>query len=809
MHPTVIRTVRDVEADCKRKYFYSVPLNSPLAPPPPTELSNEILLRLPSFSGFRVAIFKKVSESSTVSASCASTATSATTTTTVLELWSEYGHALERRILLPTTPNQHGAVCFDDGSGTFGGPAWNSDETALVYCAARVEEQSCSSFFDLDKDQTRELRGKQDTLGHGFTQETWGESFGSTLPLQDIYVVHVSTGRVARVENVPGRQNKSSDGLLGSFAVGQVVFAPDGQSVVYTAWDAGGGGFMPRRLGLVYCQQRPRQLYQSSIVKLLERLTSTDVVIETPADAATAAVDTEDEPFVPLTPNFRIAFSPRFSQAPRDVALSDLDANEMSKKAETDEPPAAVSSRSVMVFLACPNGMETHSGCFALYAVDWSDGRMVDGTMRALVDIVRDPVRGCAKISPNKVLQPTEVHGLPFPGLFLFQLPTFCFSSPNRVFLTTQWGSLQKMVFVELSDVDGRLQLLRVNNSEWSESLLCLTPDGGAVLSVRSPHDPDRLVYVSAAAWTNGDHGIDSVPVITMRPIATTRFSCVASAIPPLAFATHIEILANPPIVEGVSVEVPVQSLLLLPHDSEGNESKPPLIVVPHGGPHSCLSAIYLPSYAFLCGHGGYAVLLVNYRGSTGFGQDAIEALPGRCGILDVADVLAATSSVIGKGLVDASRVGICGGSHGGFLTAHCTTQSTLFKAAAMRNPVVNIPAMVTATDIPDWCYVETFGKYHWDTYRPPTSSELDAMWSCSPIRYLLDATPPATLVALGMSDLRVPPTQGLEWYHALRAKGVPTSLLQYEKDDHAINGVKSEADHWINIKLWFDKYLK
>jgi acylaminoacyl-peptidase len=175
---------------------------------------------------------------------------------------------------------------------------------------------------------------------------------------------------------------------------------------------------------------------------------------------------------------------------------------------------------------------------------------------------------------------------------------------------------------------------------------------------------------------------------------------------------------------------------------------------------------------------------------------------------MDVADVLSATNKVIDAGLVDATRVGICGGSHGGFLTAHCTTQSSLFKAAAMRNPVVNIPSMVAQTDIPDWCFVETFGKYHWDTFRPPTDSELIRMYSCSPIRYIQDATPPPTVVALGLSDLRVPPSQGLEWYHTLRAKGIETELITYEKDDHAIGGVKSEADHWINIKRWFDTYL-
>jgi acylaminoacyl-peptidase len=200
---------------------------------------------------------------------------------------------------------------------------------------------------------------------------------------------------------------------------------------------------------------------------------------------------------------------------------------------------------------------------------------------------------------------------------------------------------------------------------------------------------------------------------------------------------------------------------------------------------------------------------MVNYRGSTGFGQDSIESLPTRIGELDVKDVIAATLKVQESGIVDAERIGICGGSHGGFLTGHCTSQyPNLFKAAAMRNPVVNIPSMVTSTDIPDWCYVEAIGSYNWREYMPPTSTSIRMMWDKSPIRHV-DRVQTPTLMALGMQDLRVPPSQGLEWYHSLRSKGVPTKLLTYDGNDHAIAGVKAEADHWVNIKQWFDNHLK
>ena len=139
----------------------------------------------------------------------------------------------------------------------------------------------------------------------------------------------------------------------------------------------------------------------------------------------------------------------------------------------------------------------------------------------------------------------------------------------------------------------------------------------------------------------------------------------------------------------------------------EEGTKKRPLIVSVHGGPHSCTPTSYSAALAFLAAR-GFAILSVNYRGSTGFGKEMLDSLPGKIGSQDVDDVLRAIEVCCTAHNVDRERVAVVGGSHGGFLGAHLVARAPqLFKAAALRNPVTNLGAMVGSSDIPDWVACE------------------------------------------------------------------------------------------------------
>jgi len=235
---------------------------------------------------------------------------------------------------------------------------------------------------------------------------------------------------------------------------------------------------------------------------------------------------------------------------------------------------------------------------------------------------------------------------------------------------------------------------------------------------------------------------------------------------------------------------------------------KSPLIVCPHGGPHSG-NTDQFKSEAYFFIQLGYSVLLINYRGSTGYGEANLNSLLGNVGVQDVQEVHNATVKALEKHpFLCKEKVFLFGGSHGGFLVTHLSGQfPDFYRAVSTRNPVTDIASMFPITDIADWTIVEANLGDGSELENLLTPEMMSRMWEHSPIRYVKQVKAP-TLLLVGKVDRRVPPTQSLEYYRALQLHGKKVRMLMYE-DCHSLSQLPVDTDALINTVLWFKESVE
>jgi acylaminoacyl-peptidase len=249
--------------------------------------------------------------------------------------------------------------------------------------------------------------------------------------------------------------------------------------------------------------------------------------------------------------------------------------------------------------------------------------------------------------------------------------------------------------------------------------------------------------------------------------------------------------------------EFEIEYLSILPPTNE-NE-KLPLIVNPHGGPHSASLSIFrleMVSY-FLS---GFAIINTNYRGSIGYTKEFIDSLPGHVGDYDVKDVHHSVLDLIKKGKIDENKISVLGGSHGGFLGGHLVGQfPDFYKCAILHNPVTNIANMIGTTDIPDWCFIEAgFDPYE---HKIITKEILEKAFEISPMFHVSKVKSPV-LFLLGEVDLRVPIEQGKQFYFALKSRNVETKIMMYPGESHPISSPDCSVDRFVSTLLWIKKNI-
>jgi dipeptidyl aminopeptidase/acylaminoacyl peptidase len=196
----------------------------------------------------------------------------------------------------------------------------------------------------------------------------------------------------------------------------------------------------------------------------------------------------------------------------------------------------------------------------------------------------------------------------------------------------------------------------------------------------------------------------------------------------------------------------------------------------------------------------GFVVLMPNYRGSTGRGvaysMGDHNDLMGK----EFDDMLAGIDHLVDLGYVDPDRVGIGGGSYGGYTSAWAATKhSERFQASVVFAGIANQISKAGVTDTPSENAV-----VHWNVW---LYDNMDLVWDRSPIKHIRNAQTP-TLIGHGERDLRVPTGQAFELYRGLKHMGVPTELVIYPREPHGLRERAHQIDFSRRALQWYLKYL-
>lgn len=241
-----------------------------------------------------------------------------------------------------------------------------------------------------------------------------------------------------------------------------------------------------------------------------------------------------------------------------------------------------------------------------------------------------------------------------------------------------------------------------------------------------------------------------------------------------------------------------VEGWLLYPGNFDPSR-KYPLVVTVHGGPASACVPSW-PGFPFGAplASQGYFVLCPNPRGSYGMGEAYAQGNVKDFGYGDFRDIMAGVDAVLKQAPIDPRRVGITGWSYGGYMTMWAVTQTNRFAAAVAGAGVANWLSYYGENDIDEWM-IPYFGA---SVYDDPQVYQRSA-----PITFIKQTKTP-TLVLVGERDGEVPAPQSFEFWHALKTLKVPTELVVYPDEGHAISEPEHQHDVVRRMLEWFARYM-
>jgi len=243
-----------------------------------------------------------------------------------------------------------------------------------------------------------------------------------------------------------------------------------------------------------------------------------------------------------------------------------------------------------------------------------------------------------------------------------------------------------------------------------------------------------------------------------------------------------------------------IQGWLLRPAGNSANGAGVPLVLNVHGGPHAQFSPALSHELQMYAAR-GVALAFINPRGSLGYDESFAQEVTAAWGVADAPDFLAAVDHVVGLGGIDGKRVGITGGSYGGFITNWMLGTTDRFTVGVTDRSICNMISMYGTDDIALVSLDPDLGT-PWDN--------VERYWDQSPLKYVAKVTAPV-LIIHSENDYRCPMEQAEQWFIALKRLGRTVEFVRFPDESHGLSrngGPKHRVERLERTLSWFERYL-
>ncbi len=358
--------------------------------------------------------------------------------------------------------------------------------------------------------------------------------------------------------------------------------------------------------------------------------------------------------------------------------------------------------------------------------------------------------------------------------------------TPSFVLTSPEWSSDGNHVYYMIAS-EGRQSLIDAHLSEGE--INSITPKDDVVVAFSFDAKKDTLVYQNASLDSPDE--LFSQNLVTGKTQQITKLN--RSYLQSRDFVTPEEIWFD-------NGGQNVQGWLAKPPNFDPSK-KYPLILNIHGGPRCQYGRTFFHEMLVMATN-GYVVLYTNPRGSQGYGKEFADSITACWAEPAMSDLLAGVDFVVSKGYIDKNRLGVTGGSYGGYMTNWIVTHSNKFAAAVTQRSVSDLSSMFGNSDI-GWDLHYEFGGAPWD------KRETYTKWS--PITYI-DKCHTPLLVIHSEQDLRCNIEQGDQMYLALKYLKRETEYVRFPEEPHGLSrhGRPDRREERLKFIIkWFDKYLK